>query len=222
MALHLDHLVIAARDLAEGAAWLESRLGVPLSGGGRHEAMGTHNRLLSLGPASYLEVIAIDPEGTAPSRPRWFDLDSPAMQERLASGPSLVTWAIRSDDIESTVRDLAAAALDILPMARGTYRWRIGVPPSGALALAGTTPTILQWETQPPAAALPDAGCRIEKVLLHHPQAEATLAALRAAGLGPDEPVEARNQAPAGVVARIRTPRGIAEIRPKELIMGAK
>jgi hypothetical protein len=135
------------------------------------------------------------------------------MQERLARGPSLVTWAIRSGDIESTARDIAGAGLDILPMARGSYRWRIGVPPSGALAQAGTTPTILQWETQPPAPALPDTGCRIEKVLLHHPQAAATLAALRAAGLGLDEPVEARNEAPAGVVARIRTPRGIVEIR---------
>lgn len=213
MALHLDHLVIAARNLAEGAAWLESRLGVPLSGGGRHEAMGTHNRLLSLGPGRYLEVIAIDPQGTAPSRPRWFDLDSPAMHERLARAPSLVTWAVRCDDIESTVGGIAGAGLEILPMARGSYRWRIGVPPSGALAQAGTTPTILQWDTEPPAAALPDAGCRIEKLLLHHPQAPGTLAALLATGLGPGEPVEARNGAPAGVVARIRTPRGIAEIR---------
>jgi hypothetical protein len=213
MALHLDHLVIAARNLDEDAAWLESRLGVPLSGGGRHEAMGTHNRLLSLGQGSYLEVIAIDPEGTAPSRPRWFDLDSPAMQERLAGGPSLVTWAIRSGDIESTVRDIAGGGLDILPMARGSYRWRIGVPPSGALPQAGTMPTILQWETEPPAAALPDAGCRIEKLLLHHPQAPSTLAALREAGLGREAAVEARNEAPPGVVARIRTPRGIVEIR---------
>lgn len=212
MSLQLDHLVIAARDLAEGASWLEARLGVAMSGGGRHEAMGTHNRLLSLGPGRYLEVIAIDPGGIAPSRPRWFDLDSPAMQERLARGPALVTWAIRSGGIESTV-DRLGGGVEILPMARGSYRWCIGVPPSGALPQAGITPTVLQWETAHPAAALPDGGCRIEKLLLQHVAAPSTLATLRAAGLAADEPVEARNASPPGLVARIRTPHGIEEIR---------
>ena len=210
--IHLDHLVIAARDLAEGVSWLEARLGVPMSGGGRHEAMGTHNRLLSLGPSCYLEVIAIDPQGIAPSRPRWFDLDSAALQERLARGPALVTWAVRCEDIAGTVEALGGG-VDILPIARGAYRWRIGVPPSGALPQAGTTPTVLQWESTHPTAALPDAGCRIEKLLLHHPEAAATLGELRGAGMGADEPVEARNEIPPGLVVRLRTPRGIAEIR---------
>ena len=169
MEIELDHLVIAARDLAEGAAWLESRLGVPMSGGGKHAAMGTHNRLLSLGPRCYIEVIAIDPEAPAPGRARWFDLDSPAMRERLAAGPALVTWAVRSDDIEA-------------------------------------------WETERPTAALPDAGCRLEKLVLAHPDAPAGLAALRAAGLDPDEPVEARREGPHGLQAQVRTPRGIVVI----------
>ena len=46
--------------------------------------MGTHNALIKLGPALYLEIIAIDPDGTAPPRPRWFELDTPAMQAALA------------------------------------------------------------------------------------------------------------------------------------------
>ena len=212
MAIHLDHLVIAARDLAEGAAWLEARLGVPMSGGGKHEAMGTHNRLLSLGPGRYVEVIAIDPEAAAPPRPRWFDLDSATMQVRLARGPALVTWAVRSDDIAATV-GLLAGGLDILPMTRGAYRWRISVPPSGALPQAGTTPTVLQWETDHPTAALPEAGCRLEKLLLQHRNAAAMLSALQAGGMEAGEPVEARDRASEGLIARIRTPRGIAEIR---------
>ncbi|MFM7460122.1 MAG: VOC family protein, partial [Burkholderiales bacterium] len=57
----LDHLVVGCADLARGAAWLERFLGVTLGPVGQHALMGTHNRLLSLGPDCYLELIAIDP-----------------------------------------------------------------------------------------------------------------------------------------------------------------
>lgn len=213
MEIRLDHLVVAARTLEAGAAWLESRLGVPLSGGGRHEAMGTHNRLLSLGPARYLELIAIDPEAAGPGRPRWFDLDAPAMRERLEAGPALITWVMRAERIETALAATAGGKAQVLAMSRGSYRWRIGVPESGALALAGTSPTVIEWLTQAPAGALPDAGCRLEKLTLHHPEAPAALAALRAAGLPPEEPVEARRDGAEGLAALVRTPRGIVEIR---------
>lgn len=52
MSLALDHLVVAARTLEEGARWLEARTGVPTAPGGRHALMGTHNRLLSPGAAA--------------------------------------------------------------------------------------------------------------------------------------------------------------------------
>ena len=61
-----DHLVIAARSLDEGTAYVEAVLGVKLSPGGQHGHMGTHNRLLSLGPLEYLEVIAVEPGAPAP------------------------------------------------------------------------------------------------------------------------------------------------------------
>ena len=43
-----DHLVVAARTLEEGAAWVEARLGVAPVPGGKHPTMGTHNRLLRI------------------------------------------------------------------------------------------------------------------------------------------------------------------------------
>ena len=213
MTLRLDHLVIVARELGEGVAWLESRLGVPMAGGGKHVAMGTHNRLLSLGPGRYIEVIAVDPETPDPGRPRWFDMDAASMRERIVKGPVLATWAVRSDDIDSTVLALGGGKPEILPMSRGAYRWRIGVPPSGALAQAGTSPTAIQWDTEHPTAALPDSGCRLEKLLLVHPDAPASLAALVAAGLDPADPVEARREDPPGLQAQVRTPHGIVPIR---------
>ena len=68
----LDHLMIAARTLDEGAAYVRERLGVEVLPGGRHETMGTHNRVLSLGGGVYLEVIAIDCTGRfAPTMIQW-------------------------------------------------------------------------------------------------------------------------------------------------------
>lgn len=211
MEIRFDHLVIAARSLAEGVQWVEAKLGAPMGPGGRHDLMGTHNRLLSLGPGRFLEVIAIDPDAPPPGRPRWFDLDAPAMQARLARGPALVTWVARAGDIEAAVAATAVGKPEILALSRGPYRWRIGVPASGALAQAGTAPTVIQWLTEHPAAALADVGCRLEKLVLRHRAAGATLDALHAAGLDSAEPVHA--QAGEGMEAHIRTPRGIVEIR---------
>ena len=42
----MDHLVLGAETLEAGAAFVEQRLGVRPSPGGRHEGVGTHNVLL--------------------------------------------------------------------------------------------------------------------------------------------------------------------------------
>jgi hypothetical protein len=159
MPLALDHLVVAARTLEEGARWVELRLGAAPGGGGKHSAMGTHNRLLSLGPDCYLEVIAIDPDAPAPGRPRWFSMDTPAMAARLARGPALIHWVARTDDI---ARELAGQPVEIMEMQRGEFRWRIGVPADGMLRDEGAAPTLIQWITRSPAAVLPDRGVRLE------------------------------------------------------------
>ena len=40
---HIDHLVVAARNLDEGVAWCEATLGLTPNAGGEHEKYGTHN-----------------------------------------------------------------------------------------------------------------------------------------------------------------------------------
>ena len=105
----LDHLVVAAATLAEGVAWCEATLGLTPGPGGAHALFGTHNRLMRLHsaeqPRAYLEIIAIDPAATAtrlaPLR-RWFDLDDPALRERLQrEGPQLVHWVASVPDIDA-------------------------------------------------------------------------------------------------------------------------
>ncbi len=210
MRLVFDHLVVAARSLAEGVAWIEARAGSEMGPGGRHAAMGTHNRLLSLGPGRFLEVIAIDPEAPAPQRPRWFDLDAPHLKRCLATGPALIHWVARTDDIEAALDALPGERPEVLSLQRGDYRWRIGVPRDGALASAGAQPTVIQWEGRHPADTLPDVGCRLEALTLRHPESKVLLESLSRAGL--DEKEIAADSHGAGIAARIRVPGGIVEL----------
>lgn len=174
--VELDHLVVAARTLDEGAAWCEATFGVSPGAGGRHPLMGTHNRLLPLGAGAYLEIIAIDPDAPAPQRVRWFDLDAPAVQQALAAGPRLVHWVARCtaiDDVAARLRKAGADVGEIVDAERasatGLLRWRISVRADGVRLAGGALPALIEWQGAHPADAM-DA-----------PQL--TLAALEVAGL---------------------------------------
>ena len=209
--IELDHLVVAAATLAEGVAWVEERLGVTMGPGGKHAAMGTHNRLIALGPGRFLEVIAIDPEAPPPGRTRWLTLDAPATRARLEKGPALIHWVVRTDDIVRAVAAISPDAVEILTLSRGDYRWRMGVPRDGSLVRDGIAPTVIQWESRQPAEALAPSGCTLERLELHHREAHSTMQNLRKAGLSTLDPVEAHEGAPA-LVAHIRAPRGIVAL----------
>lgn len=210
-ALAFDHLVVAARTLREGVARIEGLTGATMGPGGKHAAMSTHNRLLSLGPGRFLEVIAIDPDAPPPGRARWFELDTPATAARLGRGPALIHWVIRGDDLEAAIEASGAPGCEVLALSRGDFRWRIGVPAGGGLALGGVAPTVIRWEGDHPADRLAESGCRLESLVLGHAGAPALLDGLRAAGLSRDDPVQAC-AAPTGLRARIRSPKGMVEI----------
>jgi len=210
----IDHLVLAARDLAQGTAWLEALLGVRLSPGGAHLAMGTHNRLLRLGPQLYLELIAIDPAAAAPARPRWFALDTAEMRARLAERPRLIHWVARSTDI---LAESAACRLplgEVTPMRRGEFEWLITVPADGHLPGDGLIPTLIEWRVpQHPAAGLPEAGCSLMKLEGFHPDPVQIGAVLT--GLGLDKALALHSAAPGEapmLLAYLKTPLGLREL----------
>jgi hypothetical protein len=160
----VDHLVIGAATLAQGAAWCEATLGVVPGPGGKHALMGTHNRLLSLAceafPRCYLEIIAIDPDAPAPARRRWFDLDDAAMQAALAAGPRLIHWVARCDDLAAA--DVAPAEILTAERAtpQGLLRWRIAVRADGRRP-AGGLPTLIEWGEVHPADHLAASPLRL-------------------------------------------------------------
>ena len=169
MSRSLDHLVVAARTLDAGAAWVRERLGAECVPGGKHATMGTHNRLLSLGPETYLEVIAIDPDAPRPARPRWFELDTAAMQARLAHGPALVHWMERTADLEAELASYPAE-VRIEAFTRNGLHWRLALTADGSFPGGGTLPTLIQWDGAHACDRLPPSGIRLER-LEHGPLA---------------------------------------------------
>lgn len=210
MSLALDHLVVAARTLEEGARWLAERLGVEAVPGGRHAAMGTHNALVGLGDGAYLEIIAIDPQAPRPARPRWFGLDTDEMAARLARGPGLVHWVARTDDLE-TARDRHPALVgEVLALERGDLRWRIGVPADGRLPSGGAFPSLIQWEGEThPSSRIPDAGVRLGRLTVRAPEGLAHGERLLGLGLAPDAPVDFADDDGTGLSAFVVGPRGV-------------
>lgn len=199
--LRLDHLAIAAMRLEDGVAAVEALLGVPMAGGGQHAAMGTHNRLLSLGDL-YLEVIAVDPAAPPPGRPRWFDLD------RFAGPPRLTNWIVATDDLAAALAQGPAGWGAPMAFARGDYRWQMAVPEDGRLPFDGCAPAVIQWHgSLHPARALPDQGLRLRALHITHPDAAALQAALPL-----NDPRVTFATGPAALQARLDTPKGPVDL----------
>jgi catechol 2,3-dioxygenase-like lactoylglutathione lyase family enzyme len=210
IAVEPDHLVVVAQDLRRGCDWVEERLGVRPQPGGKHIAMGTHNALLSLGPRFYLEVIAVDPDGAKPSRPRWFDLDEPRMRAAMAEGPHLAHWVARTGDIDTAAARLPDLGVP-MPMARGDLTWRITIPDDGHRPGRGLVPTLIQWPgPQHPTDRMIDSGCRLVAIAGEHPDPALVRAEL--ATLGLSETMKVTYGKSPRIAAMIRTARGIATI----------
>lgn len=207
----LDHLVLAATTLADGIDYVATLTGIAPQPGGRHATMGTHNAVLRLGERVYLEIIAIDPDGAKPERPRWFDLDDIALQAELMERPRLIHWVARTADIERVAAGCPSPLGPVHAMTRGDYRWRITIPDDGTRPGKGIVPTLIQWDVpMHPTDRLPDAGVSIAGFAASHPDPTPIRASLKALGL--EGALAVTYDRETRLAAMLHSPRGIVTL----------
>ncbi len=210
----LDHLVVAAADLEEGVARLQTLTGVEATYGGPHPGIGTHNALLSLGASTYLEVIAIDPSQPEPSHPRPFGLE-PGL------APTLVGVAIHPVDpesIEEVVARMVGAGFDpgaVSSMGRVRpdgveLTWRLTRSKATSAGADLGLPFVIDWgSTETPAASAPVAGSlRTLSIRSADARVREVWTAL---GVAQVEVVDADGRGP-GLGAVIDSPAGVIEL----------
>lgn len=225
MTARIDHLVVAAASLEEGAAWCEATLGVPPGPGGEHPLMGTHNRLLRVAtvdyPRAYFEIIAVQP-GRRPQRARrWFDLDDETVRDSVRrEGPRLIHFVANVPHLPQALHALGQAGFErgeavkasrMTP--RGLLEWQITVRDDGQRLCNGLLPTLIEWGDAHPVAALPESGVTLHSVGVCHPDAARLRAAFEGIGL---EGVTVKEGA-INLCAALDTPRGRVKLESKGL-----
>lgn len=225
MAARIDHLVVAAASLEEGAAWCEATLGVPPGPGGEHPLMGTHNRLLRVAtvdyPRAYFEIIAVQPGRRPQCTRRWFDLDDESVGDTLKRhGPRLVHFVASVPDARSALAAWQALGLERgAPIAatrmtpRGELSWQISVRDDGQRLMQGTLPTLIEWGRVHPAAGMPESGVTLQGLTATHPQAATLRQAYEAVGLQG----VAVKEGPANLCAVLDTPKGRVKLASEGL-----
>jgi hypothetical protein len=92
--VRIDHVIVATGDVDAAVARLEGEHGLRASGGGRHEGLGTHNRIVPLG-GGYLEILAIADAGEAAGS----QLGRALAAAIARTGEGLMSWAVAVEDV---------------------------------------------------------------------------------------------------------------------------
>ena len=207
--LKLDHLTVIAPTLDEGVSHVRDCLDIDVPFGTRHLYMGTHNHRLRLGDAVYLEIVALDPDGVSPGRPRCFGLDDrDTVRSDWEDGRRLRGWVASTVDID---RELAVhpgifGERVALPFDKPSFNFSI--PPDGSLPLDGAAPSLIDHRDDLSFLAnIPDLGARLQAVSLEHPEPAAVTALYEELAI--DRPPEVVPGSRVRYRARIETPSGL-------------
>jgi catechol 2,3-dioxygenase-like lactoylglutathione lyase family enzyme len=127
----IDHVVIAVDDLDAAAATLERAVGLACTGGGRHEGLGTANRIAFLADGSYVELMGVEDAQGARTGPI-----GTATLDTVEHGDGLAAYALNDDELPITVDALRASGSSIGPVTPGArlrpdgelVRWWTAIP----------------------------------------------------------------------------------------------
>lgn len=173
----IDHIAVGAPNLDRLCAWFEVRTGVSPRRGGAHGGGQSHNAIVALGPACYLELFAPTP-GTVS--------DDPWIAGSLAAGewPVFLGWCAVAvgDDLDNVAALCRDAGVDGEgPFAMSRTRpdgvrldWRLFDPePVGA---AWPYPFFIDWQRSPHPADDAPHGCRLVGIETRAPDPSAARA----------------------------------------------
>jgi len=201
----VDHLVLAVPDLELGINYIKETLGVQAKIGGQHRGKGTWNALIALGPGSYLEIIAPDPEQPIPATGRWMGVDH-------VKAPKLVHWAAKVHPIERYLNLAKEHKLQLGTVSSGSrtkmngevLSWMLTEPLSALNDCV--TPFLIDWEdSDHPANNLPQE-CELVEYSAFHPDPISTKVKLSLLDiempiqLGPQPRLQAKIQCPKGLI----------------------
>ncbi len=205
----IDHLLFGAPDLELGIQTIQDRLGVQAACGGQHPGVGTHNALVSLGPGTYLEIIAPDPQQDVPAVRIPYGLGS-------LQAPCLITWALRPHSWSTYLAQLKTLGIDNQVQTRSRtrpdgeqLRWRstkLQMPTKVDQAdLTGLIPFAIDWQTPSHPSTTAPGELELKSLTLQSPD----LNQLQHAAATLDLPVRTEQADKPGMVAMIGTPAGI-------------
>lgn len=207
--LKLDHLTVIAPTLSEGVSHVRECLDLEVPFGTCHDYMGTHNHRLQLGKNVYLEIVALDPEGTSPERRRWFGLDD--RQKVVADwneGRRLRGWVASTDAIDAVLSIRRAIFGEKVPLPTAKPTFDFSMPADGSLPLEGAAPSLIDHRGEPTAmASIPDLGARLRSLTLEHPDPAAIAALYRELAI--DRPPAIVTGPKLRYRAEIETPKGL-------------
>jgi len=165
--IKLDHIAFGVTNLGVGIAEMSKLLGAKPIGGGKHALFGTHNAIWRLEGkfATYLEVIAIDPDAPEPQICRWFGLDDLDVQVRIADGPGLLTFIVNTNDILAARKNMPSDPGEPVEVSRGDLKWQFSLQKTGALVENGALPYLIEWPRGPkPVEAMPNQNIRLQSI----------------------------------------------------------
>jgi hypothetical protein len=115
--VRIDHAIWATRDLAAAAEHFEHDHGLAATGGGRHDGLGTHNRIVPLG-GGYLELLAVADDEEAAG--------SPLGRAVAGAAEGWMGWAVVVDDVAAVAERLGT---EILTLSRSGFSAQLTAVP---------------------------------------------------------------------------------------------